>query len=152
MKKHKRKALRKAFTAVFFLTLIALALVAYGLLCWRAGQYKISESKASSGETFGGNANRESLNGAAHSGVSSNLALSAPLTNHESEVMPHAGKYSVQVMPAVQTSGKASHTEQKKHPTTASGASSNPMPGYPEKWADPKQSVDKYRNEDRSMQ
>lgn len=182
MKKHKRKALRKAFTAVFSLTLIALALVAYGLLCWRAGQYKIIlgtkpvgqavDTKVAPSFGVGSLATRQ---------MGSNPAVSTPLPQRPEKVegqdfssstegraaAPQRASSESEARTEVKTSGAAEDSTasrnqarpteftskpKAKHPTTASGASSNPMPGYPEKWADPKQSVWLYRDEDRSKE
>lgn len=107
MKKHKRKARRKDFTILFLLTLIALALLAYGLLCWRETQIKILEGRWQS--THDGE--QETVSGAGESPAPSTLL-------HESEVMPYvppafnAGRH---VMPEVRSSGKASHKERVSH-------------------------------------
>lgn len=202
MKKHKRKALRRAFTAVFFLTLIALALVAYGLLCWRAGQYKNNLEGQHGGNVLGQagqgltppatqrNASSgpaspparmwqtEPMHGNAEKLAGSNPAPSTLLPQRPEKVegqdlssgveSPRAGFTGVakdtQESQVCRDTAYASRSSRcgdrptqftskpkEKHPTTASGARSNPMPFYPWK-VSPKQSVWLYRDYDRSKE
>lgn len=190
MKKHKRKALRKAFTAVFSLTLIALALVAYGLLCWRAGQYKnnlegrrvgnanpdsVAACQAPRAIVLSGEGHGTYTPRGAHIGdntAGSNPAPSNPLPQRPEKVEGQDLSSGGKCMPSeplntglapddtkaplnhplgVRQPTQFTSKPKKKHPTTASGARSNPMPFYPWK-VSPKQSVWLYRDQDRSKE